>query len=318
MAHGSRRPSFYPYGLERTEDHPRRVDDEYKYSQKERDRESGLHYFEARYMAAAIARFISVDPKYLSPDNLSDEERTSFLAKPQSLNLYAYALNNPLTYNDPSGLDAVSTVSTGSDIVGIAAGGAEEFSLWSSLAGVNTPKWVDTGANVAGKVTAGISVGIKAAQFIDDPSSATGGQLANESAKALTGLAAPPVGLIWSVLDLTGYGPSAILEATEQSIQANRAAAKAYRHAAEINRQTAAMLNKAVPRIEAQQRQAAAALKVLKQETAKLNETTSRALKGETRSLEQLNAEIKRMEAMNRRSAAELKRLQAQARKVEQ
>ncbi|WP_263418066.1 RHS repeat-associated core domain-containing protein [Terriglobus albidus] len=65
------------------------------FTDKERDQESGLDYFGARYYGSSIGRFMSPDPSglaYASPGN------------PQSLNLYSYALNNPLRFIDPSGL----------------------------------------------------------------------------------------------------------------------------------------------------------------------------------------------------------------------
>ena len=66
---------------------------------KERDAETGLDFFEARYMSAAQGRFTSPDPAGLlaaQPGN------------PQSWNLYSYVMNNPLIYVDPNGLDCVS------------------------------------------------------------------------------------------------------------------------------------------------------------------------------------------------------------------
>jgi RHS repeat-associated protein len=58
---------------------------------KERDVETGLDYFEARYRSAAQGRFTSVDPVSGWPGD------------PQSWNMYAYARNNPLLYTDPDG-----------------------------------------------------------------------------------------------------------------------------------------------------------------------------------------------------------------------
>jgi RHS repeat-associated protein len=60
---------------------------------KERDQETGLDYFGARYHSSAQARFSSPDPKSAGAD----------LQNPQSWNGYAYVLNNPLVYVDPNG-----------------------------------------------------------------------------------------------------------------------------------------------------------------------------------------------------------------------
>ena len=48
---------------------------------------------------------MSADPKLSSPDALAPDERRAALSHPQKLNLYAYALNNPLKYQDPTGLE---------------------------------------------------------------------------------------------------------------------------------------------------------------------------------------------------------------------
>jgi RHS repeat-associated protein len=89
--------AFYPFGIPRHEHRLRQIEEAYKFTQKERDRESGLHYFEARYLAGAISKFLSVDPKYASTGSSQGD--------PQALNLYAYVRNNPLQYTDPMGLD---------------------------------------------------------------------------------------------------------------------------------------------------------------------------------------------------------------------
>jgi RHS repeat-associated protein len=52
---------------------------------------TGLMYFQARYYASSLGRFISADTIVPQPGN------------PQALNRYAYTVNNPLKYNDPSG-----------------------------------------------------------------------------------------------------------------------------------------------------------------------------------------------------------------------
>ena len=65
-----------------------------KFTGKERDSETGLDYFGARYYQGILGRFISVDPVV--------NTRAS-LAEPQRWNRYAYALNSPLRVTDPDG-----------------------------------------------------------------------------------------------------------------------------------------------------------------------------------------------------------------------
>jgi RHS repeat-associated protein len=67
-------------------------------SGKERDAETGLDYFGARYFSAAQGRFTT-------PDWSSNPESVPYakLDNPQTLNLYAYVHNNPLNLTDPDG-----------------------------------------------------------------------------------------------------------------------------------------------------------------------------------------------------------------------
>ena len=67
-------------------------------TQKERDVEIGLDYFINRYYSSTQGRFTSVDPTLGSID----------ITNPQTLNRYTYALNNPLAYIDPDGLEALT------------------------------------------------------------------------------------------------------------------------------------------------------------------------------------------------------------------
>jgi RHS repeat-associated protein len=65
-----------------------------QFTEYERDRETGLDYAQARYYSSAIGRFTSVDPLLASGNPVN----------PKTWNRYAYALNNPLRFTDPSGL----------------------------------------------------------------------------------------------------------------------------------------------------------------------------------------------------------------------
>jgi RHS repeat-associated protein len=60
---------------------------------KERDDETGLDYFLARYYSSTQGRFTSGDPENAGAD----------VRDPQSWNGYGYGRNNPLEYTDPDG-----------------------------------------------------------------------------------------------------------------------------------------------------------------------------------------------------------------------
>jgi len=69
---------------------------------KEKDEETGLSYFGARYENAKIGRFISPDPER-AVDPKTSKTNEDMLLNPQRLNTYAYALNNPYRFVDSSG-----------------------------------------------------------------------------------------------------------------------------------------------------------------------------------------------------------------------
>ncbi|HUS05357.1 MAG TPA: RHS repeat-associated core domain-containing protein [Bryobacteraceae bacterium] len=73
-----------------------------EFTGKERDAETGLDFFQAKYMAAAQGRFTSPDPLIGRPDD------------PQSWNMYAYGRNNPLLY--PTPMDRVMRFATRKEI----------------------------------------------------------------------------------------------------------------------------------------------------------------------------------------------------------
>lgn len=67
-----------------------------RFTGKERDAETGLDYFGARYYGSKIGRFTTVDPQQTIKENILD---------PQRWNKYAYGRNNPLRFVDPDGRD---------------------------------------------------------------------------------------------------------------------------------------------------------------------------------------------------------------------
>ena len=82
-----------------------------KLTSKERDIETGLDYFLARYYSSPQGRFTSPDeftggPRELFTFAAKASANPTFyadLTNPQSLNKYASCLNNALRYIDPDG-----------------------------------------------------------------------------------------------------------------------------------------------------------------------------------------------------------------------
>ncbi|MFY9618359.1 MAG: RHS repeat-associated core domain-containing protein [Pyrinomonadaceae bacterium] len=68
-----------------------------QFTLKERDNETGLDYFLARYYSSKQGRFTGVDPLMASAQ----------ASLPQSWNRYSYSFNNPLAFIDPDGRKAV-------------------------------------------------------------------------------------------------------------------------------------------------------------------------------------------------------------------
>jgi RHS repeat-associated protein len=100
---GIKRHDYLPFGEELTANQGGRttlqgysINDgtRQKFTSKERDNETGLDYFGARYFASTQGRFTSADPAMVSLARMVD---------PQQLNLYSYVRNKPLSLIDPDG-----------------------------------------------------------------------------------------------------------------------------------------------------------------------------------------------------------------------
>src|ERR1700733_5752337 len=83
---------FYPFGGERVLSAS--SGNTYKFTGKERDSESNLDNFGARYDSSVLGRFMSPDPIHLMKEKLTD---------PQQWNMYSYVRNSPLKMVDANG-----------------------------------------------------------------------------------------------------------------------------------------------------------------------------------------------------------------------
>lgn len=89
--------AYAPFG-EQVACSPDNLSNRYRFTGKERDSETGMDYFGARYYASSMGRFLSAD--------WSGGPATvpyAHLENPQTLNLYAYVDNNPVNGIDPNG-----------------------------------------------------------------------------------------------------------------------------------------------------------------------------------------------------------------------
>lgn len=125
-----------------------------KFTGKERDAETGLDYFGARYMSSAQGRFTTVDPVMA----------TASLFDPQSWNAYTYTLNNPLKYVDKDGQVPILAITAAvGAVVGGVAGGAKEYINQVSTSGQVTSAgriWTAAGGGALAGGLAGLTLGI--------------------------------------------------------------------------------------------------------------------------------------------------------------
>ena len=155
-----RRHDYFPFGD--GSDGTTRGQDTLRYTGKERDPESGLDYFGARYYASRVGRFTTPD----EPENDFD------LTTPQSLNRYVYARNNPLRYTDPDG----RAIESAWDVFNVAMGIGSMVSNirarnWGSAAVDFGGTLLDAGATVVPFLPGGASTAIRAkraASKVDD------------------------------------------------------------------------------------------------------------------------------------------------------
>ena len=110
------------------------------------DAETNLYYLQTRYYDPEVGRFISPDSiKYLEPETIN------------GLNLYAYSLNNPVMFSDPSGHFVISAfvgLMIAGAIIGGTAGG-----ITARANGQDIATGILTGALLGAAVGAIIGIG---------------------------------------------------------------------------------------------------------------------------------------------------------------
>ncbi len=144
---------YQPFGEEllRTNTKP----NAHRFTGKELDVETGLHYFGARYYDARLGRFISADPI------LMGGRPSSTLILPQRHNLYAYTTNNPYRYVDADG----QFLETAFDIVSL---GFSISAFYSAPTLANAAAVIiDTVAAATPFIPGGAGVAIKTARAAD-------------------------------------------------------------------------------------------------------------------------------------------------------
>ncbi len=172
--------AYYPFGAEINLTPHESPEEAMRFTGHERDIVAGdghtLDDMHARFYSASVGRFLSVDPSL-------DLKKT--IATPQMWNRYAYVLNNPLPYTDPTGKEADPGELDGLDAsaIGRFLGSALHINaLREAFSGFGSAPWNE-------KLMAG-GVGLIAAADIGSnflaPEKATAGVLLGENMTRVT------------------------------------------------------------------------------------------------------------------------------------
>lgn len=146
---------FYPYGGTENDYCPARAQN-YKFTGKERDVETGNDMFGARYYASSMSRF-------MTPDWAGTPTTVPYanFGNPQSLNLYSYVENNPTTFGDPDGHEGdgpglVTEIEEGVDLM------SQEANAVANEIGAGM-----AGSRLGPVIAVGAALGVEAYALID-------------------------------------------------------------------------------------------------------------------------------------------------------
>ncbi len=128
---------YYPYGEIKTDSGTLNV--RHKFTDQEWDAETGLYYYGARYYDPRLARFISADTIVPEP------------FYPQSLNRYAYTINNPVILRELDG-NCFVFVTVGGQQVPYVAYRSGSYTFHTTTGAIGTAQGNATGSNALGRV----------------------------------------------------------------------------------------------------------------------------------------------------------------------
>jgi RHS repeat-associated protein len=175
----------------------------HRFTGKERDPESKLDYFGARHYSSSMGRF-------MSPDWSSKAEPVPYssLDNPQTLNLYGYVNNNPLSHADADGHCCESDFNSFSDHPGRMSGGTTDID-----------RRVGTVAVGVGKMGLGVAL-VGTAALGDEPGAVTGGAIVFSALKTVSAALSGTTTAMSGLTDVTGAVTKTDVSGAQQALSA--------------------------------------------------------------------------------------------------
>jgi RHS repeat-associated protein len=212
--------AFFPWGEARGLN----PQDTWSFASYWRDSATQLDYANNRYYSNAYGRFMTPDPSWRSVN----------LKNPQTWNLYAYVVGDPVNGNDPSGLDSFDDGGDGvCPNIALAECGGFDPGVYNGMPippGASYPVSIPTsisypingGSGLTGSLNINLTNGGMSLQFADaqDGAIAIGACLAQPELCVMVG------GAVLTIYVVTTYGP-ALWEAIQSQITSRQAAQNA-------------------------------------------------------------------------------------------